>query len=279
MTFIPLSPCCLTGGRLTGTPRGIYRPADDERQVGRYHTTPSNESVVSDKVAMVLYTDFFCLALPNPKIMADAFADALGINVFVPEYIVDPPSVDLFDSVAPLYPGQYASRSMFTSIYMFGQVILKAWRWLPAMFSPKKQLPLAQASLDEIVQEGYTKIVIVGYCRGGAMVQHLLSNSKNECLVGGVICHPTPEESTWSNITKPTLWNLADQDQMFGIKDIDHLKSTFEAKEGVEFQCNVYKETLHGFATRPTLDHEPTKKAFEKANSSAIDFTRKLLFE
>ncbi|WWC65974.1 uncharacterized protein I303_108596 [Kwoniella dejecticola CBS 10117] len=280
MSFIPLSPCCLQGGRLTGEPRGCFVPANDTQKVGRYHAKPSDGVIVDDKVALVLYTDAFGLGLPNPKVMADAFADQLKINVFVPEYIIDPPPVDVYDPVAPLYPDQYAARSWGTTIYMIGEVLWKTWRWLPMLLFPKKQVPLAQASLNDLTSEGFEKVVAVGYCRGGAMVQYLLANQANTTLVGGIICHPSPEKSTWAGIDKPTKWHLADHDQMFGDKDIQLLKNTFQKKvdeDRSKFECVVHQDTVHGFAARPTLEHEPTKKAFDEANASAIDFCKKQL--
>ncbi len=36
-------------------------------------------------------------------------------------------------------------------------------------------------------------------------------------------------------------------------------------------------ETTHGFAVRPKLTHEPTKKAFDEAGESATEFFRKHL--
>ncbi|WVF68568.1 hypothetical protein IAT40_003337 [Kwoniella sp. CBS 6097] len=291
MSFIPLSPCCLTGGRLTGQPRGIMEPAGEGvegeggqkgRKVSRYHTKPSDDNVINDQVAVVLYHDAFGLSIPNPKIQADAFAEHLKLHVFVPEYIPEPPPAELFEPVAPIYPDQYASRSWFTSIRMFFGVIAKVYPWIPMMLQPKKQVPLAQAALDDLVQEGYTTLGAIGYCRGGAMVEYLISNTSNSSLKCGVMCHPSPERTTYEVIEKPTLWHLADHDQMFGQKEIDHLRDVFEKKKtekGTEFDCVVHTDTVHGFAARPTLDHEPTKKAFEEANSSAIAFFRRHLLD
>ncbi|WWC73564.1 uncharacterized protein I206_107536 [Kwoniella pini CBS 10737] len=280
MSFIPLSTCCLQGGRLTGTPRGTFTASNNTQRVGRYQTKPSEGKVVDEKVALVLYTDAFGLELSNPKIMADAFADQLKINVYVPEYIINPPPVDVFEPVAPLYPDQYASRSWATTIYMIIEVIWKIWRWLPMLLFPKKQVPLAQAAINDLTSEGYEKIVAVGYCRGGAMVQYLLSNQANTTLVGGIICHPSPEKSTWPQITKPSVWHLADHDQMFGAKDIQLLKDSFQKKvedENVDFDCIVHTDTVHGFAARPTLEHEATKKAFNEANKSVVGFCENYL--
>ncbi|OCF37151.1 hypothetical protein I316_01058 [Kwoniella heveanensis BCC8398] len=251
------------------------------RRVARYHTQPADGVVVDDKVAVLLYTDAFGLSMPNPKIQADAFAEHLKLHVFVPEYIPEPPPAELFEPVAPIYPEQYANRSWFTTIRMFFGVITKVYPWLPMLLMPKKQVPLAQAALEDLVQEGYTTLGAIGYCRGGAMVEYLFSNpANNTSLRCGVMCHPSPERATYEGIEKPSLWHLADHDQMFGQKEIDHLKEVFDKKKvekGVEFECVVHPDTVHGFAARPTLDHEPTKKAFEEANSSAIAFFRKHL--
>ncbi|KAK6908792.1 hypothetical protein I203_102796 [Kwoniella mangroviensis CBS 8507] len=264
--YTNLSPCCLTGGRLTGTPRGTWEPAiQGERKVARYHTTPSKSGgdengtarVVDGKLALVLLTDAFGLSLPNAKIMADAFAEQLK--------------------------DQRARSRIYhrpSSCGSIVEVLWKTWRWLPMLLFPKKQVPLAQSAINDLTSEGYTSIAVVGSSRGGAMVQHLLSNPVNTTLVGGVICHPSPEKETWTKIIKPTYWHLADHDQMFGQKDINKLRETFEKKkdeQGVDFQCKVHKDTVHGFAARPTLDHENTKFAFEESNSSAVEFCRKYL--
>ncbi|WVW86774.1 hypothetical protein I302_108828 [Kwoniella bestiolae CBS 10118] len=281
MSFIPLSPCCLTGAKLTGMPRGVFQPAvEGQRKVARYHAKPSDGEVVDGKVALVFLTDAFGLSLPNPKIMADAFADQLKINVFVPEYIINPPPAEVFDSVAPIYPNQFPNRSFFAGLKLFIEVLWKTWRWLPMLLFPKRQVPLAQSSINDLTSEGYTSLALVGYCRGGSMIQYLLSNPANTTLVGGVICHPGAEKETWGKIDRPTWWHMADHDQMFGQKAIDGMREVFGKKredEGVDFECVVHKDTVHGFACRPTLDHEPTKTAFEEANTSAVRFCKKYL--
>ncbi|WVR08171.1 hypothetical protein IAU60_005217 [Kwoniella sp. DSM 27419] len=281
MSFLPLSPCCLTGGKLTGELRGKMEPPEGDRKVLRYHARPVDGQVVDPKAAVVLYTDAFGLELPNPKVMADAFAEQLKLDVFVPEYIPEPPPVDVFDHVAAMYPGQNKDRSWFTTIKLVGWVVSQIYPWMPMLFQPKKQVPLAQAALDDIIREGYTSVGVIGYCRGGAMVQYLLaSDTAPPALKCGVACHPSAEKALWGNIHQPTLWHLADQDMMFGDKEIKQLKEVFEKKkadQGVEFDCYVHTETVHGFAARPVLEHEPTKKAFEEANATAVDFFKKHL--
>jgi len=45
-------------------------------------------------------------------------------------------------------------------------------------------------------------------------------------------------------------------------------------KEEIEL---MYSETVHGFAARPNLEHEPTVKAFEAANTASVAFLKKYL--
>nr|XP_031859744.1 uncharacterized protein CI109_004816 [Kwoniella shandongensis]KAA5526816.1 hypothetical protein CI109_004816 [Kwoniella shandongensis] len=256
-------------------------PASAGRQVSRYHTRPSDDEVINDKTALVLYTDAFGLSLPNAKIMADSFADQLKVHVFVPEYIPDALPANLFEPVAPLYPGQYANRSWWSTFVVVLPLLLRVWRWLPWILNPKGQVPLAEKALLDLQSEGYTHLGAIGYCRGGAVIQYLLASTSHPTLLQcGVVNHPSPETSTWDNIHKPTQWHLAEHDQMFGLEKIANLRRVFEEKkknEGVVFDFYHHKDTVHGFACRPTLDHEETKKAFEEAGDTAVAFLQKHL--
>lgn len=117
MPFLPIGPCCLEGNTLPGEPAGVLEPATDGNPVARYHAKPNDGNVVDSKTALVLFYDAFGLGIvsaraerygrsipwrdavrftaimladrlqPNPKIIADEFAEKLRINVFVPDYI------------------------------------------------------------------------------------------------------------------------------------------------------------------------------------------------
>jgi len=95
-----------------GTPRGEMERVSDSIQVDRYHAKPADGVVVSDKIAVVVFYDILGFSIvsstesrrgvrgikqdlharlpnmqPNPKIIADAYADKLKLNVYVPDYL------------------------------------------------------------------------------------------------------------------------------------------------------------------------------------------------
>ncbi|WVQ79294.1 hypothetical protein IAT38_001391 [Cryptococcus sp. DSM 104549] len=282
MSFLKISPCCLQGSVIPGTPRGTYEEIQPEggRRVRRYLASPSDGVVLDKKTAVILYTDIFCFTLVNPLIMADAFADQLKLNVYVPEYIPNPPDEKVFDPVAPHFPEEFAGRSFFGSVSSWVGVLVRGWSYLPAMFNPNKQLPLAKEALGDLQKDGYTNLGAIGYCRGGTMVAYFLSLGAASPLTCGVLCHPSADPTWWKTMTKPSLWHLADHDPMFTEKKIKEFNEVFERKkreEGVEYGVTVYHDTSHGFAARPALSHEPTKKAFEEANATAVTFFQKHL--
>jgi hypothetical protein len=53
MSFMPLTPCCLTGTLLPGTPRGIM----ESRSVNRYHAKPADGRVVDKEAAIIMFYD------------------------------------------------------------------------------------------------------------------------------------------------------------------------------------------------------------------------------
>ncbi|WVQ79293.1 hypothetical protein IAT38_001390 [Cryptococcus sp. DSM 104549] len=279
MSFLPLSPCCLGGGIIYGTPRGVIEPPTATRKVNRYHATPPDGVFASETAAVILYTDFFCFSLPNAFLIADAYAEKLKLHVYVPEYIPNAPPPEIFDHATPIYPGMYASRSWLSTIWEFTRMFVRAWRWIPGLVQLKRQLPLALQALDDVKQEGYTKVGAVGYCRGGAMIQHILASPSAASLDVGVVAHPSPESATWPKINKPTLWLLSGQDWAFKNQQIAELDRVMGEKKGagVEYERVLYEDTVHGFANRPVKDHEPTQKAFEDANARGVAFLRNYL--
>ncbi|KAK4689812.1 hypothetical protein P7C73_g301, partial [Tremellales sp. Uapishka_1] len=278
MSFLPIGPCCVKGHELIGTPRGIIEPISPTRTVGRYHTKPSNGEIVDDKTALVIFYDAFGFNLPNSKILADTYADKLGLNVYVVDYIPSPLPHKVVDGVVPSYPQEHAQKSYFTR---FKDFLGMLWiiPYIPGVMNGRI-LPLVKQGVDEIKHEGYERIGAVGYCRGGSMIIHLLSTGDASPLECGVICHPGPEsKAVFGGITKPTLWACASEDSFFNEKLREDIRQTLGGKQadGVEFHMEVYPETTHGFAARPNFDHEPTKKAFEQVGEESVAFLKKHL--
>jgi carboxymethylenebutenolidase len=71
-------PDCFTGNVLSGEPVGSIQSDFD----GAYFS-PGPEG--STTRAVILLTDIFGLAVPNPKIVADYFSKQLGCDVWAPD--------------------------------------------------------------------------------------------------------------------------------------------------------------------------------------------------
>lgn len=72
------------------------------------------------------------------------------------------------------------------------------------------------------------------------MVIHLLSSGDASSIDCGVPCHPTPDKASYSKITKPSQWHLADHDTFFADKAIAELRQVMEAREA-DFECTVHE--------------------------------------
>ena len=79
---------CYKGFALPGEPKGTIVGQD-------YFTAAPNDALATQRTkAIVLLTDMFGLALPNPRIVADHLAEHVGVDVWVPDYFngASPPS-------------------------------------------------------------------------------------------------------------------------------------------------------------------------------------------
>lgn len=75
---------CVSGYALPGKPKGTMEKNGAYFSPAPTSTTESGEGT-SSKRAVVLLTDAFGFGLPNPKIMADKYAEELKCDVFVPD--------------------------------------------------------------------------------------------------------------------------------------------------------------------------------------------------
>lgn len=77
---------CTSGNSLPGSPKGT-------EENGVYLAKGSGQEGTKDR-AIVVLTDLFGLAIPNPKIIADTIAERTGFDVWIP---------DLFNGALPTY--------------------------------------------------------------------------------------------------------------------------------------------------------------------------------
>ncbi|KAL1408228.1 hypothetical protein Q8F55_005034 [Vanrija albida] len=271
--FLPISPCCVQGSILPGTPRGTFEPAGGARSLGRYVVRPEGGSK-SPKAALVLFYDIFGFQIPNPKLLADAFCTALGVDVIVPDYMPAGLPADHLAAALEAYPGEKAAQGWLARAW--GKLSLL--RVLPYAGGMRDGAvnPKGEVAVAELKAEGYTRLVGIGYCRGGSVLTHLLSSGA--ALDAAVVVHPGVEAERWGKIVKPTLWLLSDpaHEHFFKPAQVAQLEATF-ARTHAPFELKVYDDTVHGFGARPALEHAATRAAFEDANARAVAFARRHL--
>jgi carboxymethylenebutenolidase len=71
-------PNCYKGFVLPGEPKGSL--------VGLDYFTPAPPDATKRAKAIILLTDVFGLALPNPRIVADHLAEHVGVDVWIPDF-------------------------------------------------------------------------------------------------------------------------------------------------------------------------------------------------
>ena len=78
--MLPAMTCsyCYKGFVIPGEPKGST--------VGPDYFTPAPGDATEQPKAIVLLTDIFGLRLPNPRVIADHFAEHVGVDVWVPDY-------------------------------------------------------------------------------------------------------------------------------------------------------------------------------------------------
>ena len=92
-------PDCFKGVAFTEQPKGVISDIN-----GAYFAAAKG-NYISTTRAVVVLTDMFGLAMPNPKVLADLYAEQLGCDVWVPDLFAGKYFPGLF-FVNPQYASQ-----------------------------------------------------------------------------------------------------------------------------------------------------------------------------
>lgn len=266
-------PKCVEGHVLPGEPTGSF-PGGFQ---GAYLAPgPSETDHGKRRRAVVLLTDAFGLALPNPKIMADTLAARLQCDVWVPDYFDGRPLVPRGDLLTP----ERAEQTM--SLYDWVRFVVKFIPNIPAFISSRpsvvdRRVSSFLALLKE--KNHYANVGAVGYCYGGATCVRLASTG----LVDGVvICHPGPFSSAEVRAMKtPSSWVCAEADFSFSEATRLQTEAELAGRKGTErevaYEFNVYKGTAHGFASRPNPDFADIMDRHREAIDQKVAWFEKTL--
>ncbi|BEI86153.1 hypothetical protein CcaverHIS002_0604400 [Cutaneotrichosporon cavernicola] len=275
LPFVPISECCLRGSKLPGEPSGQLQHAGTTvdghtLRIDRYYARPAE--IKHPKTCVVLFYDVFGFSIHNSKILADTYAAHLGIEVFVPDYIPNPPPANSLDSSIEWYPGSKKDQGWLG--YLWSKVsLLKILPYARGILDGQA-LPLVDKAVADVTDAGYTTVGAVGYCRGGTMVSYLLGKGDSSPLAAGVAFHPEYTPARYPLYTRPAAFVLAEVDAYIYGDRVDEIMNKFGKAPN---EATFFKDTAHGFAARPSFEHEPTMKAFHDANGRAEAFLRRNL--
>ncbi|KZO96042.1 dienelactone hydrolase endo-1,3,1,4-beta-D-glucanase [Calocera viscosa TUFC12733] len=281
-----LCPDCVSGVILPGTPKGSMI------EIGpfeAYLASPPTESRahVADKHAVVLFTDVFGLALGNPKIIADAFASELGLDVYVPDMFNGKPPLSNND----IMPYDHQDPGSPVPWWKFLGFLYHMVQVAPGMWWGPNSQTTVYARMRVFVETLKTekkldKVGAVGYCYGGSVIASLIPY---HLLSSAVIAHPGDfDHKLVDQVDFPTSWVTCEEDFVFGPKIAEDVQARFAARSmrakaagepEPEYEFKRYMGTRHGFGCRPALEVPQVKEAFERASDQTTAWFRKTLLE
>ncbi|KAJ7126070.1 dienelactone hydrolase endo-1,3,1,4-beta-D-glucanase [Mycena epipterygia] len=264
-------PDCVSGTFLPGQPVGsfgihgaYYSPAP---------TTASTET--RNKRAIILLTDAFGLPLTNCKLTADKLAERLACDVWVPDIFAGNPIFPV-EIMIPTRVGEKLSFGYWARFYW---TLLLRLPYLVASRPSVVDSRLSTFFRDLREQKKYEKIGAVGYCYGGATAVRIGATG---AIQSAVVCHPGPFSiAQLKTSTVPTSWVCAEDDAYFKPEKRLEAEAIFAERKGkdtfVDYEFKEYKDTTHGFASRPDLKYPEIKEAYEKALDQTVEWFKKTL--
>ncbi|BGP58713.1 hypothetical protein JCM8202v2_006390, partial [Rhodotorula sphaerocarpa] len=207
---LPYATCahCFEGSRLQGEPWGTLY----EERIGglRYYLAQgaggrsagdssgkADDAEAGENAAIVLGTDIFGLALPNPKIMADLFAERTGRDVYVPD-LFDGDYIDMKE-LKPPGGGEPTSAS-------------QRWREKYSIANVRPSVDKFCSALKQ--EKSLSRLGFVGYCYGG--IFSILLAQEDSPVDVAVCAHPGKLDlADFERVRKPLALILAEEDKFF----------------------------------------------------------------
>ncbi|KAI0044563.1 dienelactone hydrolase endo-1,3,1,4-beta-D-glucanase [Auriscalpium vulgare] len=264
---------CFKGHVIPGEPKGTLVN-------GAYFAAAGGDKTEgAEKKAVLLLTDIFGLALVNSKIMADMFAERLGVDVWVPDLFDGHPPMTV-EKLGPFVPEKAGDKRTYGQTFrLLATTIIPA---IPALYRARAAVVdgRVKAFIEaKKAEKGYTKIGAVGYCFGGTLAVRLAGTG---LISTAVIAHPGGNSAAQIEAIKvPISWACAEEDEAFAEKKRAQAESSLEKRKGtdnaVDYEFKIYKGTAHGFAARPNLEIPDVKAGWEGALEQAVAWFKKTL--
>lgn len=136
---------------------------------------------------------------------------------------------------------------------------------------------LLLAGLEEARKDGDGRVVVIGYCFGGAAALELARSDKAENVAGYVSFHgslKTPEGQSYPPTTPPLLIAHGGADTSVTMTDVAALSEELE-KAGVPYEIQIYSGAPHGFTEWDSDRYQ--KRADEESWKAFADFLAEVL--
>lgn len=228
------------------------KPSGTEQKVNGVQTYVAKGSKSG---SIVMATDIFGVGIPNPKILADTFANKTGFSVYVPDIFpggpIDPKDFTLPKQASAGPPGQDVMGKNFEN---FGN-------WMNKGNAPDKTIERYTAVIQDVAKNG--PVSAVGYCYGCKLATLAAINKSVKSMV---LYHPAllePDEA--AKVPVPTLLNEAELDPLFSGELKETWEKTLSSKNLLDKRSKQYPNTVHGFGSRPDMNDAKVKGSHEES--------------
>ncbi|KAM4686952.1 carboxymethylenebutenolidase homolog isoform 1-T2 [Amazona ochrocephala] len=228
-----------------------YGGCGEEVQVEHIKAYVCKPPASTDKAVIVIH-DIFGWELPNTRYIADMLATN-GYIATCPDFFVGQEAWKLSNDWATFDD------------------------WLKTRSAGKidKEVDVILKYLKE--QCGAKKIGVVGFCWGGAAVQHLML--KNPHLQAGVSLYGVIKFfADMSSFLHPTFFIFGEKDELIPLQQIAALEQKLKQNCKVDYEVKIYPGQTHGFVHRKREDINPQDKPYiEEGRKDMINWLNKYL--
>lgn len=241
---------------------------------------------INPRGVIVVYSDVFGLALPNNKLIADAYAKSGDWLVYLPDFFEgDPAPLKVADVLLPVDASKQSTFSKYTGILASTPSLVMWITRHKEAHTNKICMDFLQALRRETPSS--QKIGMVGFCWGGkySLRAGLESNmiemdGQKVPLVDAVVAmHPSnlsfPDDVEAMVVPAAIGWGLEDigvkLEQKAKVEDI-HAKASAAGRKLPEIGHKVYTPGRHGFAVRGNPDDPQERACLEDSMKQALDW-------
>jgi dienelactone hydrolase len=243
------------------------------------------------RAIVVVYSDIFGLALPNNKLIADAYAASGEYLVYLPDFFKgDPVTLRFADALIPVDAAKQSALSKYTGI-LAGVPSFLMWRTRHTAKVTDDECMGFLRKLRAATPQSQ-KIGMVGFCWGGryAIRAALQTNMidvdgvKTPLVDAVVALHPSnlvlPDDVNGLVVPVSYGWGVEDSAVSFALKGkIEKLNAEKEKERSKvpEMQHRVYRPGRHGFAVRGNPDDPEERKCLVDSERQVLEWLGKWL--